>query len=598
MANSTFSVTTPNGVVQTGDTVVARIQNRRGYKINLPQPLAPGELGWCIDTKELFIGLDASTSSTSITISNQIEAQRLLDDELIEFSSKWGYLNGTVSGSVDNDGTTLSEEEFIRGYLSLSTEDILNGSSVASDAESNIFTLSQLNNAVLSSIPSALQPNSLRVTTTESSSARNAVVQVSISGNSLSLDDSFPDQLVESDAGLGYFQGDTVFIANPNGTAANFVVDVSDDGQGKVEKFNTGTTTGSNWDMPDGTYKMQVSGPDLNSKIATSDPSSIVIVDGKLQEIDVLSQGGEYKTRPVVEVRGGGAVVDAVVKSIWDRNSGTVVGFEVINQGSGYTSAPTVIVRPPVSKTLYKFRYDIGIPNSTSSTIASTNSTLNLQNDILYPNSRLLSELPNEQSQVLGVSGQGKTVTLDASGENILTMDTSQQSSAVTTLLNALNSSSDSIAQSSQNVEILTEFSTLPTPPPSVIIDVEDLESANLAPTSPNGWTTVSLDNKLNPGSTIPMTFDPSVSNSIFLKYSCKHTGSESFLRNGFMNIVSFNSDADLTTTSTEVKESPSLDGLNLYFRSIVQSGQAVVQYWHTLPSNIEFKFSTTEWLS
>jgi len=40
------------------DVVVARIQNRRGLRRDLPQPLAPGEIGFCTDTGEMFIGTD------------------------------------------------------------------------------------------------------------------------------------------------------------------------------------------------------------------------------------------------------------------------------------------------------------------------------------------------------------------------------------------------------------------------------------------------------------------------------------------------------------------------------------------------------------
>jgi len=40
------------------DLTVERMQNRQGLKINLPQPLRPGELGLCTDSKQLFIGAD------------------------------------------------------------------------------------------------------------------------------------------------------------------------------------------------------------------------------------------------------------------------------------------------------------------------------------------------------------------------------------------------------------------------------------------------------------------------------------------------------------------------------------------------------------
>lgn len=37
-------------------TTIARIQHRRGVKTDLPANLNEGELGWCMDTRELFIG--------------------------------------------------------------------------------------------------------------------------------------------------------------------------------------------------------------------------------------------------------------------------------------------------------------------------------------------------------------------------------------------------------------------------------------------------------------------------------------------------------------------------------------------------------------
>ena len=38
--------------------IISRIQNRRGLKQDLPQPLRPGELGFATDTRQVFIGAD------------------------------------------------------------------------------------------------------------------------------------------------------------------------------------------------------------------------------------------------------------------------------------------------------------------------------------------------------------------------------------------------------------------------------------------------------------------------------------------------------------------------------------------------------------
>ena len=40
------------------NVIISRIQNRRGLKQDLPQPLRPGELGFAVDSKQLFIGAD------------------------------------------------------------------------------------------------------------------------------------------------------------------------------------------------------------------------------------------------------------------------------------------------------------------------------------------------------------------------------------------------------------------------------------------------------------------------------------------------------------------------------------------------------------
>lgn len=42
------------------DVIVSRIQNRRGLRQDLPQPLDPGEFGYCTDTGQLFIGADST----------------------------------------------------------------------------------------------------------------------------------------------------------------------------------------------------------------------------------------------------------------------------------------------------------------------------------------------------------------------------------------------------------------------------------------------------------------------------------------------------------------------------------------------------------
>lgn len=47
------------------NVIISRIQNRRGLKQDLPQPLRAGELGFAVDSKQVFIGSDLSDSVSS-----------------------------------------------------------------------------------------------------------------------------------------------------------------------------------------------------------------------------------------------------------------------------------------------------------------------------------------------------------------------------------------------------------------------------------------------------------------------------------------------------------------------------------------------------
>ena len=45
------------------NVIVSRIQNRRGLKQDLPNPLRPGELGLATDSKQLYIGADTDVQA-------------------------------------------------------------------------------------------------------------------------------------------------------------------------------------------------------------------------------------------------------------------------------------------------------------------------------------------------------------------------------------------------------------------------------------------------------------------------------------------------------------------------------------------------------
>ena len=98
-------------------TTFVRLKNRRGNRDDLPQPLAEGELGLALDTRELYIGGgDQSSKNRMVQVGNFLNAQSsvqsLIDARLVVFkmSSTQSFVgNGTDSSStVLNGGTALT----------------------------------------------------------------------------------------------------------------------------------------------------------------------------------------------------------------------------------------------------------------------------------------------------------------------------------------------------------------------------------------------------------------------------------------------------------------------------------------------------------
>lgn len=78
---------------------LSRIQNRRGRKLagsGMPQ-LASGELGWAIDTQELFIGNGAVSEGSPAVGNTKVLTEH---DNLFELASQYTYKTGMLAGSV------------------------------------------------------------------------------------------------------------------------------------------------------------------------------------------------------------------------------------------------------------------------------------------------------------------------------------------------------------------------------------------------------------------------------------------------------------------------------------------------------------------
>lgn len=90
--------------------IIARIQNRRGLKQDLPTPLRPGELGFASDSRQLYIGAETSDPLADAfnkqlefenTLNARVRTQELADNSIIRFTVphkrfERGYFDGAT----------------------------------------------------------------------------------------------------------------------------------------------------------------------------------------------------------------------------------------------------------------------------------------------------------------------------------------------------------------------------------------------------------------------------------------------------------------------------------------------------------------------
>ncbi len=89
--------------------IISRIQNRRGLKQDLPQPLRPGEIGFAMDTQQVFIGSDPDFAGT--------------DNKTSIFETTLGAKSTTISVANNNIiAFTVPFKKFFNGEISTDTK--------------------------------------------------------------------------------------------------------------------------------------------------------------------------------------------------------------------------------------------------------------------------------------------------------------------------------------------------------------------------------------------------------------------------------------------------------------------------------------------
>ena len=94
-------------------TTYTRIKNRRGLRADLPQPLADGEIGLAIDTREVYIGTgNQNLLNADVQVKPFLDAQKVVSDDLGNLTSSStnnGVLNFNITGTeVLNPGSNVA----------------------------------------------------------------------------------------------------------------------------------------------------------------------------------------------------------------------------------------------------------------------------------------------------------------------------------------------------------------------------------------------------------------------------------------------------------------------------------------------------------
>jgi len=101
---------------QFGNRIYSRMLNRRGNRVNLPQPLEPAELGWATDVKKLYIGLDDANALPIIDLYEGVgllaEAENNINNKMLEFNTVPFRLSTVSNISVTGLGI-FSEEGLV-----------------------------------------------------------------------------------------------------------------------------------------------------------------------------------------------------------------------------------------------------------------------------------------------------------------------------------------------------------------------------------------------------------------------------------------------------------------------------------------------------
>lgn len=310
------------------DFVVSRIQNRRGNQVDLPQPLRPGELGWCLDTGRLFIGADpaitgAANPGIQVYPGQISNAQSIITNQIIQVSYTSGFVFSAFQTYMDQvltlPLTAVGNSYVVQGFDS--------GSGTG-----NVF---------------------VGLTFAQSSHLAGYITYINAFGHCSSAAASYT---VTSDGTIALSEHDD---ANAVSYLINYLGSVST-GISNTN-LNVEISVKTNDDINDILYNLSSSNLTTGSGFTTIASYDTTIDDAMILEYSAHyndSVGNYYQS--IGNMMVSGIAANTVATGTYSTNSSSVISTSLTNGGTGYSGSFTFPVTTPVgTKAVLRYSTDV-----------------------------------------------------------------------------------------------------------------------------------------------------------------------------------------------------------------------------------------------
>ena len=234
--------------------IISRIQNRRGLKQDLPQPLRPGEIGFAVDTRQVFIGADPSDAISGgynkqsifeTTVGAKDYTQSIANNNIIAFTVPFkkfhkGYFDGitkVVSWLPSANTTSTSNLKVFPSNTLVTTTAVPNA-----NITSSTITLTATPNAYITVGDIATLNNNLTTVVSVNSAGNSVTLSANLEVTTADTITFIPNNLFNAETNLAFKAGD--LLVNKNGN--RLLGDSSNTTPSAAYDFSFAATTAAN----------------------------------------------------------------------------------------------------------------------------------------------------------------------------------------------------------------------------------------------------------------------------------------------------------------------------------------------------------------